>query len=1774
MVRVFTWLRSAAPLPLTGDASGVAFYNVSITGPVAVTDVVADIDCTLQGTTRCEFSTPTLIAGSYVLKLNAVDRVGNADVSITKAFRAGPALAVQNLRVTGDLVQPVFVDPVLGGTVNTGNPQFQWTPPVRLPNGLNTYEVAITADAAFVSFTDEAFFVAQCFTVTGDLIGTGVVCTQDPATGDDVEIRLTVKQAVADSTHTLKVLVVDLQDGRGLPVDLTFTVDTTPPDAPVLVSPAALPARDAFLNTSTPLFDWNAAEGQPFDYRLQVVVSGDDFVIESFVVNSGDLTETEFQPSFGLPDDTYRWRVIARDRALNVGEPSNGDFTVDTVPPDPPAALVAPADDAFLNITIPFFDWEAPASTADLFDYVLQVTSGDIEAGSFDIEVVVAGDTTEFQAVGNLADATYRWRVLARDRALNVAKTGDRTFTVDTVAPEPPPLVTPQDGAFLNVTTPFFDWDASPSTEDVFDYLLQVTSGGLATGSFDIVVVVQHPTTEFQASVDLADASYEWRVIAGDRALNTSSSVSRAFSVDTIRPTVPAGVTEVTSPAAGDPPEATGDLSSSLVRVFTFKRSVDPVPPTGTTGDESGVGFYNVSITGPVAVTDVVADIECTLELNTLCGFTTPTLVPGFYVMKLSAADRAGNIGDVATVNFRAGPLVAVQNLKVVDAVFVEPLGLGGAVNTVTPKFQWNPPLPDRLEKFGVGVVRDYEVAITADAALVPFTEEALFLAECFTEAGGEFEGPVCTTALVADDVIQISVKVDLPDGTHIIGIRVIGTDVDGFPINGSLVQLPFTVDTTPPDIGTPVKISPDEENAPTFTFDSVDVHTDVVTFHRVHIESEAFIDVTVPPIPGLVSPTEKLFSGDVSTFSWTQVKDDISAVSYILEIDFATGDFTKPKIREVSIPDVPITGDTIQFTLPQDNRLTSSGDFIWHVRAVDRAGNIGDFSKARSFVLGIDTEPPSRPTLLSPLNRSETDDTTPEFLWSRVTTQVREDGTEEDENAGVEFFNLKIESDTLLITADGIIGTRFIPVEPLPTTADGIKYTWRVQAVDRAGNEGAFSDPSTFTIIEDITPPAKPTLAIPSDRSVTDDPTPTFAWNRVVEDIKGRVDISGVESFRLEVDFGTGTADFTELHFALDGIRVTQFTLPQGAALPGTGDFVWRVRAVDLAGNTGDFSDPFTFTLVEDITPPAKPSLISPAEGSTGGNPTPTFTWSRVFNDTSGFEDVSGVKSYILEIGFGTGDFTDLAFTANGIQETQLILPDNKRLATGNYIWHVRAVDQAGNTGDFSDPFTFTILTETTPPAAPSLISPPNGATGSNTTPTLTWSGVVNDISSTEDVSGVESYTLEIGFGTGDFTDLAFTADRIQETQFTLPGNKPLVTGDYIWHVRAVDGVGNTGDFSEPFTFAITGDAPDLGPILIAPLNGLTLDDSTPKFIWSPVTGDLSLVSYKLEIGLGTADFANVAFAADNIQQAQFTVPEDSALATGEYVWHVVVSDGAGNSGDGLTFTFKLVEDATPPAAPTLISPPDGATGRNTTPTFTWSRVTDPSGVTYTLEIAIGDPLTGDFSDPVFSRLGITGGDSAIAFTLSTGDALATGDYIWHVVAVDGAGNTADSSEIRSFAITADAPTPTLEPVLISPEIGVTLDDTTPTFTWTPVTGDLSPVTYTLEIATGDQPTTGSFDNPVFATGNIQETQFILAENDALTARDYIWHVVAEDGVGNTGDSVAFTFGIVEDVTPPAPPTLVFPPEGATGGNTTPTFTWSAVTDPSGVIHLGDSNR
>jgi hypothetical protein len=108
------------------------------------------------------------------------------------------------------------------------------------------------------------------------------------------------------------------------------------------------------------------------------------------------------------------------------------------------------------------------------------------------------------------------------------------------------------------------------------------------------------------------------------------------------------------------------------------------------------------------------------------------------------------------------------------------------------------------------------------------------------------------------------------------------------------------------------------------------------------------------PPVPELKSPADGSrvgFIGKVRpTFNWSAVSDP-SDVYYNLQIATsanvtATGEFVHPI---VSVADIVGTNYTLNAT-----EALPYGTYYWIIRAVDRAGNAGNWTAARSFRAGV----------------------------------------------------------------------------------------------------------------------------------------------------------------------------------------------------------------------------------------------------------------------------------------------------------------------------------------------------------------------------------------------------------------------------------------------------------------------------------------------------------------------------------------------------------------------------------------------------------------------------------------------------------------------------------------------------------------------------------------------------------------------------------------------------------------------------------------------------
>ena len=152
-----------------------------------------------------------------------------------------------------------------------------------------------------------------------------------------------------------------------------------------------------------------------------------------------------------------------------------------------------------------------------------------------------------------------------------------------------------------------------------------------------------------------------------------------------------------------------------------------------------------------------------------------------------------------------------------------------------------------------------------------------------------------------------------------------------------------------------------------------------------------------------------------------------------------------------------------------------------------------------------------------------------------------------------------------------------------------------------------------------------------------------------------------------------------------------------------------------------------------------------------------------------------------------------------------------------------------------------------------------------------------------------------------------------------------------------------------------------------------------------------------------GTTAESSTTDANGNLPSISF--PATHTQGTHQASHTVVVEYGSTSK----SYTFTI--ESTAPAIPAMKAPEDGLRigfiGK-ITPEFEWAVVTDPSGLSYELQLAENP----EFMPVLISKTGLT----STSFSLAEADSLGYGNYYWRVKAVDGAMNDSGWSATSSF--------------------------------------------------------------------------------------------------------------------------------------------------------------
>jgi uncharacterized repeat protein (TIGR01451 family) len=456
----------------------------------------------------------------------------------------------------------------------------------------------------------------------------------------------------------------------------------------------------------------------------------------------------------------------------------------------------------------------------------------------------------------------------------------------------------------------------------------------------------------------------------------------------------------------------------------------------------------------------------------------------------------------------------------------------------------------------------------------------------------------------------------------------------------------------------------------------------------------------------------------------------------------------------------------------------------------------------------------------------------------------------------------------------------------------------------------------STVHNVLDGEAPLPPTLSAPQNSAVVTDTTPVFSW-----EASPSPDVAGYYfSFNGDVSDIGNTTTYTYSQLIDD-------------------TYTWSVAAYDQVGNTGAFTDTWSFTI--DTTPPSAVTLLSPGHTARISDTTPTLTWG-----SSASPDLGG---YLLDFNGVVTDVGDVTTYTTSL------------LADDTYTWTVATYDQVGNAGTFVSPWSFTV--DSTGPDPISLSSPVDGDATNDTTPTLTWSA-----SSNPDAAG---YLLDFN---GTIMDVGILTSHTTEV---------LSEGSYTWTVAAYDTLSNTGSYAAPWTFTVDTTAPQ-PPGWGLPLDGFMTAINTVYFTWDASTSP-DVAGYMLYLNGSLID------VGDTNNYTSDPLPDFI------HSWCMRAYDGAGNmSACNAYRTFTV--DTTPPIPPSLVNPADGSVFTDTFEVqLTWNPSPSPDAVGYRL----------DFNGQVLEVGEVT------TYLQTVG----TGTYTWTVAAYDLLGNTSPYTDTWSFS-------------------------------------------------------------------------------------------------------------------------------------------------------------
>lgn len=779
---------------------------------------------------------------------------------------------------------------------------------------------------------------------------------------------------------------------------------------------------------------------------------------------------------------------------------------------------------------------------------------------------------------------------------------------------------------------------------------------------------------------------------------------------------------------------------------------------------------------------------------------------------------------------------------------------------------------------------------------------------------------------------------------------------------------------------------------------------------NRTSYSAEFYLDQTPPP--AIVNLLGSYENGTLS-LAWTSPNADGTASTFnIYESDSLSGPWTKTASGESRADNQEMSWST--------RKGVSSNQKFYYVTTVDIFGQ--ESTPSNTIAVGFsDTTVPTDILLTRPVNNA-TISGTEEFAASAkddsgiasYTINVRREDGSETAPIYTETWNASVSSSVTTHSVDfANLSSGQIFVELIAT--------------DLYGNSASSQFIYEYTLDND--PPPKVTgLSATSSASVI-----TLRWNDFANEDKQ--DFS-----HFEVQWADGDSPDVDTGFTHSMSNIKTLGANITSVNPDTA-YTFRVRAVDVRGNKGEWSDVLTAATISDTQAPVVAVAQPPM-----GRYKDRIPLSYSIDDNYGVSSVRIMVSQDTESDIWE-ETASVAVNKVGTRVSVNYSLDLSGFSEGVLRVRPVAIDFAGNESDQdreTAPFVDYIV-DRTAPSAPVV----TGAVGNYTSILVQWE------KGTEEDLGAYSVFRSTS-ESGDYTQIASNLKSVDYIDSSItPGTT------YYYKIRVNDLAGNVSDFSAPAASTTVDDDVKPEVLSVSPSDGYTL---------GPIHSIKASLSDNVALGRLTYRYSATGF--DSLGEAGtvslsgkskvVAVPIDLARIAGsqgggDLYLEISCTDASGNASAAVRRHYRL--DWTPPAAPVL----------------TVTQGNFKFDLAWTIPAEGNEDLAGF---KIFRSSGSSSGYAMIGqrsrsnFNYTDPGLAADTDYYYYIEAMDENGNIAQSNAIGPVRVDA---TDTTQPEAVITAPDTAMAQTPISFSASKSTDNVGIVRYSWDLGDGTEEQSGA---------------------------------------------------------------------------------------------------